>query len=115
MTDPQRDRYIIKMALAYAIEAIDRLPKRWQSSVRDDMLKLLEHYSRATPENFPADFWNWLSCEEKAETLERYSRNTVEYHRIDARSCLARRDITVDDSGQFVLAFDPALVVPFPK
>ena len=41
-----RDGYIIMKALAYAIEAIDRLPKRWQEvSDRDDMETLLMYCS----------------------------------------------------------------------
>jgi hypothetical protein len=37
-----RDSYIIGVALAYAIESIDRLPEEWQrESDRDDMEKLL--------------------------------------------------------------------------
>lgn len=38
-----RDTDVVRKALAYAIEAIDRLPQRWQeSSDRDDMVMLLE-------------------------------------------------------------------------
>jgi hypothetical protein len=38
-----RDQYIVAMALALAIEAIDRLPEKWRSySDRDDMALLLE-------------------------------------------------------------------------
>jgi hypothetical protein len=41
-----RDHYIVCKALAYAIEAIDRLPSEWQEgSDRDDMLQLLEAMS----------------------------------------------------------------------
>jgi hypothetical protein len=41
-----RDRYIIVNALAYAIEAIDRLPQRWQErSDQKDMIALLDAMS----------------------------------------------------------------------
>src|ERR1700728_1200770 len=41
-----RDRYIIVNALAYAIEAMDRLPQRWQErSDQKDMIALLDAMS----------------------------------------------------------------------
>jgi len=41
-----RDNYIIMSALAYAIEAIDRLPQRWQEwSDQKDMIALLDAMS----------------------------------------------------------------------
>ena len=37
-----RDNYILMQALGYAIEAIGRLPERWQErSNREDMIELL--------------------------------------------------------------------------
>lgn len=43
-----RDAYIIRKALAYAIEAIDRLPPRWrEESDREDMTTLLGAYGDA--------------------------------------------------------------------
>ena len=38
-----RDGHIMRKALAYAIEAIGKLPPRWQeASDRDDMIRLLD-------------------------------------------------------------------------
>ena len=111
----QRDDYLIKKALAYAIEAIDRLPKQWQeASDRDDMVKLLEQYSRVTADCFLTDFW--IGCDDMAELLDGFSRDTVEYFRVRARSHLARRDVAINqDNGQLDLAPLQGAVVPFPK
>jgi len=47
-----RDHWLLCKALAYAIETIGRLPKRWQErSDRQDMIKLLDALS-ASPDYF---------------------------------------------------------------
>jgi len=72
-----RDGSVMMGALGYAIEAIGRLPERWQeSSIRDDMIKLL-----AAMSDYP------------------------DFYRLTARSHLERRYLTVRD-GQLVIA-DP--------
>ena len=85
----ERDGDIIAKALAYAIEAIDRLPEAWQeaeASDRDHMLMLLQHFAR--PAQVAGDF------------------------RMTARAKLSRRGLRFEN-GELVLApREPATVVP---
>jgi hypothetical protein len=78
-----RDGYVVMGALGYAIEAIGRLPERWQeSSIRDDMIKLL-----AAMSDYP------------------------DFYRLTARSHLQRRYLTVKN-GQLVLKDpEPCVIV----
>jgi hypothetical protein len=78
-----RDRYIILNALAYAIEAISRLPEQWQErSDQSDMIALLD-----------------------AMTDE------ADFYRVGARGHLQQRGITVRN-GQLVLKDpEPCVIV----
>ena len=84
-----RDGYLVRKALAYAIETIEGLPKRWQEqSDQQQMLRLLE----AMTDSYAA---------------QRF--------RICARSHIKRRGLTVK-FGELVLADreTTGTVVPFP-
>jgi hypothetical protein len=55
MVNPIRDSYVMCLALAYAIEAIERLPIRWQEwSDKEDMICLLNDM---TAKGLPAAFF----------------------------------------------------------
>ena len=84
-----RDDYLVRKALAYAIETIEGLPKRWQEqSDQQQMLLLLESM---------------------ADTYD------AQRFRICARAHLKRRGLTVKD-GEFILADRETVgtVVSFP-
>jgi len=50
-----REHYVTCLAYAYAIEAIERLPKRWQEwSDKEDMVVLL---NKMTTKGLPATFF----------------------------------------------------------
>jgi hypothetical protein len=77
-----RDNYILMQALGYAIEAIGRLPERWQEwSNREDMIKLLAAMS-----------------------------DNPDFYRLVARAHLERRGLIMKD-GQLVLKDRPPGVV----
>jgi hypothetical protein len=78
-----RDNYIIMNALAYAIEAIDRLPQRWQEwSDQKDMIALLDAMS-----------------------------DQPDFYRIGARGHLQRRGTTIKDGKRVLKELDPCVVV----
>jgi hypothetical protein len=78
-----RDNYIIISALAYAIEAIDRLPQRWQEwSDRRDMIALLDAMS-----------------------------DQPDFFRVGARGHLLRRGTTMQDGKRVLNELDPCVVV----
>jgi hypothetical protein len=80
-----RDGFIIRKALAYAIEAIESLPKCWQErSDTDEMIQLL-NAATADPD----------------------------YFRIVARSHLERRGIEVKNARIVLAKREPGVVVPF--
>jgi hypothetical protein len=81
-----RDNWIIAKALAYALEALDRLPDEWRpGSDMLDMEKLLAHHAGAH-----AATW-----------------------RTEARGMLSRRGVTVEN-GELVVPSPEGAVVPFP-
>ncbi len=86
-----RDGYIVCKALAYAIVTIERLPDMWQElSDRDDMKKLLDHFS----------------------TSERMTH----YYMTGARSHVERRGVKIGADGQMEVGDRPDTpVVEFPK
>jgi hypothetical protein len=78
-----RDRYIMMNALAYAIEAISRLPEQWQErSDQTDMIALLD-----------------------AMTAE------ADFYRIGARGHLQQRGTTVKNGQLVVKDPEPCVIV----
>jgi hypothetical protein len=78
-----RDNYIIMNALAYAIEAISRLPERWQErSDQKDMIALLDAMS-----------------------------DQPDFFRIGARGHLQRRGTTMKDGQRVLNELEPCVVV----
>ena len=78
-----RDNYILMQALGYAIEAIGRLPERWQErSNREDMIKLLAAMS-----------------------------DNPEFYRLVARAHLQRRGLTMKDGELVIADLKPGVVV----
>ncbi len=77
----RRDGYIMRKALAYAIEAIARLPEEWQEmSDREDMIEILETIT--TPPE-------------------------VEFHRVSVRSKLEQRGLTIVDGKMVLMDREP--------
>jgi hypothetical protein len=78
-----RDDYIMMKALAYAIEAIGRLPERWQeASDQKDMIELLNSTS-----------------------------NAPDFYRVGARGHLCQRGTTLKDGRLVVRDPEPGIVV----
>ena len=78
-----RDYSILVKALAYAIEAIDRLPQRWQErSDQKDMIALLDAMS-----------------------------DQPDFFRIGARGHLQRRGTTMKDGQRVLNELEPCVVV----
>jgi hypothetical protein len=78
-----RDNYIVMNALAYAIEAIGRLPKRWQEgSDQDDMIALLNAMS-----------------------------NQADFYRIGARGHLLQRGTTMKNGQRVLKELPPCVVI----
>jgi hypothetical protein len=78
-----RDDYILMKALGYAIEAIGRLPRRWQEgSDQEDMIMLL----------------NAMSF-------------NPEMYRLGARAHLERRGLTMKDGKLVIADLEPGVVV----
>jgi hypothetical protein len=78
-----RDGYILMQALAYAIEAIGRLPERWQEwSNREDMIKLLTAMS-----------------------------DDPDFYRLGARSHLERRGMTMKNGQRVLNDPEPCVIV----
>ena len=78
-----RDNYIVMNALAYAIEAIGRLPRRWQErSDQEDMIALLDAMS-----------------------------DEADFYRIGARGHLRQRGTTMKNGKRVLKELPPCVVV----
>ena len=77
------DEHIMMNALAYAIEAIDRLPKRWQEgSDQEDMIALLNAMS-----------------------------NLANFYRVGARGHLLQRGTTIKNGQRVLKELPPCVVI----
>jgi hypothetical protein len=81
-----RDNMILADALAYALEALNRLPEKWQpaSDMLDMEVLLAFHAGRA-----------WASS------------------RIMARAVLSQRGLTLDENGELAVKSPEGVVIPF--